>query len=78
MSPLPRIVNRSSGLGSMDQVADRSNNFYGVLVPAYRASKAALSMLTLHFAKVSKDTGKVKSCDPGYCAMNLNGVSGDE
>jgi len=40
---------------------------------AYSSSKAALNMLTIHFAKELKSAGiKVNSANPGYTATDMN------
>jgi NAD(P)-dependent dehydrogenase (short-subunit alcohol dehydrogenase family) len=69
-----RIVNLSSGLGSLTRNAD-PNNTLGVrdMLLAYCASKAALNMLTIHFANELKSAGiKVNSANPGYTATDMN------
>ncbi len=72
-----RIVNMSSGLGSLTQNSDPSWGFAGVKPLAYNSSKAALNMMTVIFAAELKDTGiKVNAADPGYCATDLNQNSG--
>ena len=69
-----RIVNLSSGLGSLTRNAD-PNKTLGVrdMLLAYSSSKAALNMLTIHFAKELKSAGiKVNSANPGYTATDMN------
>jgi NAD(P)-dependent dehydrogenase (short-subunit alcohol dehydrogenase family) len=69
-----RIVNLSSGLGSLTRNAD-PNTTLGVrdMLLAYCASKAALNMLTIHFANELKTAGiKVNSANPGYTATDMN------
>ena len=72
-----RIVNLSSGLGSLAQNSD-PNWMYAFAKPlAYNSSKAALNMVTVILAAELKDTGiKVNAADPGYTATDLNGHSG--
>jgi NAD(P)-dependent dehydrogenase (short-subunit alcohol dehydrogenase family) len=74
-SKAPRIVNVSSGLGSLTQNADHAAaKFIG-----YSASKAALNMLTVQLAYLLRDTAiKVNSADPGYTATGLNGHRGTQ
>jgi len=68
-----RIVNMSSGLGSLVQNSDPSWGFAGVKPLAYNSSKAALNMITVIFAAELKDAGiKVNDADPGFTATNLN------
>lgn len=54
-SSLPHIVFTSSGLGSLTQRADENDKCYSLMVPIYRASKAALNMLCLHYAAKYKN-----------------------
>ena len=72
-----RIVNHSSGLGSLTQNSDPNWGFAGVKPLAYNSSKAALNMMTVIFAAELKDTPiKVNAADPGYTATDLNRHSG--
>ncbi len=72
-----RIVNMSSGLGSLTENSDPNGQYAGVKPLAYNSSKAALNMLTVIFAAELKDTSvKVNAADPGYTATDLNGHSG--
>jgi NAD(P)-dependent dehydrogenase (short-subunit alcohol dehydrogenase family) len=72
-----RIVNVSSGLGSLTRSANpnpSSTNLIG-----YSASKAALNMLTVQLARLLSDTAiKVNSAAPGYTATDLNGFRGTQ
>lgn len=68
-----RIVNMSSGLGSLTQNSDPGWGFAGVKPLAYNSSKAALNMITVIFAAELKDTPiKVNAADPGFTATDLN------
>jgi len=68
-----RIVNMSSGLGSLTQNSDPNWGFAGVKPLAYNSSKAALNMITVIFAADLKDTRiKVNAADPGFTATDLN------
>ncbi len=68
-----RIVNLSSGLGSLTQNCDPKWEFAAVKPLAYNSSKAALNMLTVIFAAELKDSGiKVNAADPGFTATDLN------
>lgn len=74
-----RIVNVSSGLGSLTQLSDPTNQYYSVNPFAYNASKSALNAFTVSLAKELRDTNiKVNSADPGYTATDLNGNSGPQ
>ena len=76
-SALGRMVNLSSGLGSLTQTGDASSEFAAFRFIGYGASKAALNMLTVQVAAELKDSGiKVNSADPGYTATDLNGRRG--
>jgi NAD(P)-dependent dehydrogenase (short-subunit alcohol dehydrogenase family) len=78
-APSARIVNVSSGLGSITQQADPSYPFAFAKFLAYSASKAALNMFTAHLAYELRDTRiKVNSSDPGYTATDLNGHRGHQ
>ncbi len=68
-----RIVNVSSGLGSLDYNVDPNSEFANVKYLGYSASKAALNMLTVQLAFELRETGiKVNSADPGFTATDLN------
>ena len=72
-----RIVNLSSGLGSLAQNSDPTWQYAGVKAAAYNSSKAALNMITVIFAAELKDIAiKVNAADPGYTATDLNQHSG--
>jgi NAD(P)-dependent dehydrogenase (short-subunit alcohol dehydrogenase family) len=74
-----RIVNVSSGLGSLAINADPNTPFYAVKVLAYNASKAALNMFTVDLAYDLRDTKiKVNSACPGFTATDLNNHSGPQ
>ena len=68
-----RIVNLSSGLGSLTQNSDPNWQFAGVKALAYNSSKSALNMMTVILAAELKDTAiKVNAADPGFTATDLN------
>jgi NAD(P)-dependent dehydrogenase (short-subunit alcohol dehydrogenase family) len=74
-----RIVNVSSGLGSLTQNGDPAYPSAATKLIGYSASKAALNMLTVQLAYELRDTGiKVNSADPGYTATALNGHRGHQ
>ena len=68
-----RIVNMSSGLGSLTQTSDPNWPFAEVNLLAYNSSKTALNALTVQFANELRSTPiKVNAADPGYVATDLN------
>jgi len=73
-----RIVNLSSGLGSLTRNADPNNSLaVRNMLLAYCASKAALNMITVQFANELKSAGiKVNSANPGFTATDMNRHTG--
>ncbi len=72
-----RIVNMSSGLGSLTENSDPSGQYAQVKPLAYNSSKAALNMITVILAAELQGTPvKVNAADPGYTATDLNNHSG--
>lgn len=77
-SPAGRIVNLSSGLGSLAITTDAASPFYGMNYLAYNSSKIALNVATISFAKELRDTPiKVNLADPGYTRTEMNHGNGD-
>jgi NAD(P)-dependent dehydrogenase (short-subunit alcohol dehydrogenase family) len=78
-APSGRIVNVSSGLGSLTQNGDPAHPYAAVKYLGYSASKAALNMFTVQLAYELCGTPiKVNSADPGYTATDLNGHRGTQ
>lgn len=76
-SEQPRIVNVTSGLGSLSLHTDPEWKYYAVKAVAYNTSKAALNMYTITLAYELRDTAfKVNTVDPGYTATDFNHHSG--
>lgn len=76
-SPSPRIVNVSSGLGSLTQHSDPSWEYYAVKNAAYGPSKTALNAYTVALAWELRDTAfRVNTVDPGYTATEFNNYRG--
>ena len=71
------IVNVSSGLGSFAAVHDQSRIESKVLAPLYCASKSALTMLTVQYARAFPHM-RINAADPGYTATDLNDHSGPQ
>ncbi|RKE06327.1 SDR family oxidoreductase [Catellatospora citrea] len=76
-APAGRIVNLSSGLGSLTLTSDPDGPYAPFPLLAYNASKSALNAVTVAFANELRSTAvKVNAADPGYCATDLNGHAG--
>lgn len=74
-SATPVVVNVSSGLGSLTQFAPAPANVYpGV---AYPASKAAINLVTVQYAKAFPDM-RINAVDPGFTKTDLNGNTGTQ
>jgi NAD(P)-dependent dehydrogenase (short-subunit alcohol dehydrogenase family) len=74
-----RIVNVSSGVGSLTTNADPSFHYRARYSPIYPASKAALNAVTLAMMIELESTGiKVNLVSPGFTKTNLNGYEGTE
>ncbi|MCF2144869.1 SDR family oxidoreductase [Desmonostoc muscorum LEGE 12446] len=68
-----RIVNISSGLGSLTLNLDPNYEFANMKLVAYNSSKTAVNALTVLFAAELKDTPiKVNAADPGFTATDIN------
>jgi NAD(P)-dependent dehydrogenase (short-subunit alcohol dehydrogenase family) len=73
-SKAPKIINVSSGLGSIARCSATTDSSSGrvVRVPGYRMTKAALNMLTAYQYQQLKDEGfKVWSFCPGFVVTDL-------
>ena len=76
-SPEPRIVNVTSGLGSLTLHNEPSWKHYHVKPVSYVASKAALNAYTIVLAYNLRDTSfKINAVDPGYTATDFNNHTG--
>jgi NAD(P)-dependent dehydrogenase (short-subunit alcohol dehydrogenase family) len=74
-----RIVNVSSGVGSLTATSDPAYPYRTIFGPVYPASKTALNALTVAMALELEPEGiKVNAVSPGYTKTNLNGYSGTE
>lgn len=72
-----RIVNMSSGLGSLTLITDPTSLFSTVNLLAYTSSKVALNAVTVSFAKEFEPFEiKVNAVEPGNVRTDLNGNSG--
>lgn len=78
-SPMGRIVNVSTTMGSLSDQADPDSPYYQMVVPAYQSSKAALNSVTISLAKTLADTYiKVTSICPGFVQTDLTPVNRDQ
>ncbi len=74
-----RIVNVSSGVGSLTMNADPACPYRAFYGPVYPASKAALNAITLAMMIELESTGiKVNLVSPAFTKTNLNGYAGTE
>jgi len=74
-----RIVNVSSGVGSLATNADPAYPYRAFYSPVYSASKAALNAITLAMMIELESTGiKVNLVSPAFTRTNLNGYEGTE
>jgi NAD(P)-dependent dehydrogenase (short-subunit alcohol dehydrogenase family) len=78
-APTARIVNVSSGVGSLTRNADPDFPWRSIFGPVYPASKTALNAVTLAMAIELESTGiKVNAACPGFTKTNLNNYAGTQ
>jgi NAD(P)-dependent dehydrogenase (short-subunit alcohol dehydrogenase family) len=78
-APAARIVNVSSGVGSLTMNSDPAYPWRSIFGPVYPASKTALNAMTLAMAIELEPTGiKVNAVSPGFTKTNLNNYAGTE
>jgi NAD(P)-dependent dehydrogenase (short-subunit alcohol dehydrogenase family) len=78
-APAARIVNVSSGVGSLTRNSDPAFPYRSIFSPVYSASKTALNAITIAFAIELEPTGiKVNAVSPGFTKTNLNNFTGTE
>jgi NAD(P)-dependent dehydrogenase (short-subunit alcohol dehydrogenase family) len=77
-SATPRIVNMSSGTGSLARQTDSADvTVAGPLNAAYSPSKTMLNAVTIQYAKELRDTNiLVNAACPGFTATDLNAFRG--
>ncbi len=74
-----RIVNVSSGVGSLTTNADPAYPYHAFYGPVYPASKTALNAMTLAMMVELEGTPiKVNLVSPGFTKTNLNGYAGTD
>jgi NAD(P)-dependent dehydrogenase (short-subunit alcohol dehydrogenase family) len=76
-SAAPVVVNVSSGLASLTRVSDPDSHAYGYPGVSHPASKAAVNMITVQFAKAFPNM-RINAVEPGYTATDLNGHTGTQ
>lgn len=69
------MVNVGSSLGSLGRVTTEGLPESEIPAMAYGSSKAAVNMITVHYAKAFPRM-RINCVDPGYTATDLNGNSG--
>jgi NAD(P)-dependent dehydrogenase (short-subunit alcohol dehydrogenase family) len=71
-APAARIVNVSSGVGSLTRNADPAFPWRSIFGPVYPGSKTALNAMTLAMAIELESTGiKVNAAYPGYTSCRV-------
>jgi len=75
-SPSPRIVNLSSGLGSLTLATMPSTPYQAKPMLGYNPAKVALNSLPIQFANALAATRvKVEVADPGYVRTDMTGTT---
>jgi len=78
-TPGARIVNVSSGVGSLAANSNPAFPWRSIFGPVYPASKTALNALTIAMALELEAEGiRVNAVTPGFTKTNLNGYAGTE
>ncbi len=78
-SPDARIVNVSSGVGSLTANADPAYPYHPMFGPVYPASKTGLNAIALAMMIELETTAiKVNLVSPGFTKTNLNGYEGTQ
>ena len=81
LSKNPRIVFVSSAVGSIAETLDpkASHYGYGATAMPYKASKAAMNLVTAQYAVMLKgEHFSVNACTPGLCATNFSNGRGQD
>lgn len=74
-STAPVVVNLSSNLASLTRVATPGTPAYSYPGVAYPASKTAINMITVQYAKAFP-TMRINAVEPGFTKTDLNGNTG--
>ncbi|MBF6350955.1 MULTISPECIES: SDR family NAD(P)-dependent oxidoreductase [Nocardia] len=74
-----RIVNISTTMGSLNEQLNPESPYYGMVVPAYQSSKAALNAVTIALSKKLRDTDiTATSVCPGFVQTDLTPVNREQ
>ncbi|MFF2503325.1 SDR family oxidoreductase [Streptomyces sp. NPDC058067] len=76
-SQAPVVVNVTSGLASLTRVTAAGTPAHAYPGVAYPASKAAVNMLTVQYAKAFPGM-RINAVEPGYTATDLNAHTGTQ
>ncbi|MCP2329710.1 NAD(P)-dependent dehydrogenase (short-subunit alcohol dehydrogenase family) [Hamadaea flava] len=76
-SAAPVVVNVSSGLASLTRVTAPGTPAYAYPGVAYPASKTALNMITVQYAKAYPGV-RINAVEPGFTKTDLNGNTGHQ
>ncbi|MEN3537392.1 SDR family oxidoreductase [Microbispora sp. ZYX-F-249] len=76
-SAAPVVVNVSSGLASLAAASSPGSPAYAYPGVAYPASKSAVNMITVQYAKAFPGM-RINAVEPGYTATDLNGHTGTQ
>ncbi|MFJ6215975.1 SDR family NAD(P)-dependent oxidoreductase [Streptomyces sp. NPDC092296] len=76
-SAAPVVVNVSSGLASLSEVTTPGTPRYAYPGVAYPASKAAVNMITIQYAKAFPEM-RINAVEPGFTSTDLNGNTGTQ
>src|SRR5882757_2475888 len=74
-SAAPVVVNVSSGLASLTEVSTPGTPAYAYPGVAYPASKTAVNMITVQYAKAFPNM-RINAVEPGFTKTDLNGNTG--
>jgi NAD(P)-dependent dehydrogenase (short-subunit alcohol dehydrogenase family) len=76
-SAAPVVVNVSSGLASLTRAATPGTSVYNYPGVAYGASKTAVNMITVQYAKAFPNI-RINAVEPGFTSTDLNAQTGTQ
>ncbi|MFG1807941.1 SDR family NAD(P)-dependent oxidoreductase [Streptomyces sp. NPDC049040] len=76
-SAAPVVVNVSSALASLTRLTDPGTHAYAYPGMAYPASKTAVNMLTVQYAKAFPEM-RINAVEPGFTRTDLNANTGQQ